>query len=107
MHDLFPLSPGACSEGLASAQLELHGLQGMLESLQAWVAEADRRMTETEAAPIATDIETVERQLANHEVGTSEWVLQPLHACRCTAHSFHPYLSNLHLTKPLQSVVLN
>ena len=42
----------------------------MLEGLQAWVAEADGRMTETEATPIGTDIETVERQLANHEVGT-------------------------------------
>lgn len=70
--------PGDRSEGLASAQLELHGLQGMLESLQAWVAEADSRMTETEATPIATDIETVERQLANHEVGTLDCELWPL-----------------------------
>lgn len=50
------------------AQLELHGLQDMLDNLQAWVAKADSRMTETEVMPIGMDIETVERQLANHEV---------------------------------------
>ena len=63
------MPPGARSEALASAQLELHGLQDMLEGLQAWVAEADGRMTETEATPIGSDIATVETQLANHEVG--------------------------------------
>jgi trehalose-6-phosphate synthase len=40
----------------------------MLEGLQAWVAEADGRMMEAEATPIGTDIETVEGQLASHEV---------------------------------------
>ena len=63
------LSPaGARSEALASAQLELHGLQDMLDDLLGWIAAADSRMSATEATPIGTDIETVERQLAEHEV---------------------------------------
>ncbi len=59
---------GARSEALASAQLELHGLQDMLDNLTGWMVEADGKMTETEATPIGTDKDTVERLLAYHEV---------------------------------------
>jgi len=40
----------------------------MLGSLWEWVAEAEGRMTETEATPIGEDLETIEQQLAEHEV---------------------------------------
>ena len=59
---------GSRSEALASAQLELHGLQDMLDNLLSWITDADGKMTETEAMPIGTTIEAVEQQLANHEV---------------------------------------
>ena len=59
---------GARSEALASAQLEQHGLQDMLDSVQAWVSDAEKRMSETEAMPIANDLAAVEEQLAAHEV---------------------------------------
>ena len=59
---------GARSEALASALLELHGLQDMLEKLRAWVAEAEEKMSETEAMPISNDMDVLEQQLATHEV---------------------------------------
>ena len=65
---------GARSEALASALLELHGLQDMLDSLWTWVADAERKMSETEVMPIGSDLETVEQQLASHEVKESQCV---------------------------------
>ena len=59
---------GARSEALASALLELHGLQDMLEKLRAWVSEAEEKMSQTEAMPISNDMEVLEQQLATHEV---------------------------------------
>ena len=59
---------GARSEALASALLELHGLQDMLDKLRAWVAEAAEKMSQTEAMPIPNNIEDLEKQLASHEV---------------------------------------
>ena len=53
---------------LASALLELHGLQDTLEKLRAWVAEAEEKMTETEGMPISNDMEVLEGQLSAHEV---------------------------------------
>ena len=43
----------------------------MLDSLLSWTGEADSSMSASEAEPIGSDIETVEKQLANHEV---KWV---------------------------------
>lgn len=40
----------------------------MLDDLLGWIAAADTRMSTTEATPIGTNIETVERQLSEHEV---------------------------------------
>ena len=62
------LTPGARSEALASLLLELHGLQDMLEGLWEWVAGAEATMAATEASPVGNDMETVETQLAQHEV---------------------------------------
>ena len=59
---------GARSEALASLLLELHGLQDMLGGLWDWVAGAEATMTGTETTPIGNDMETVEAQLAQHEV---------------------------------------
>ena len=59
---------GARSEALASALLELHGLQDMLDKLRAWVAEAEEKMSQTEAMPIPNNMEELEKQLAAHEV---------------------------------------
>ncbi len=67
MHVSLPPS-GSRSEALASAQLEQHGLQDMLEGLQAWVSDAEKRMSETEAMPIGTSMDQVEEQLTAHEV---------------------------------------
>lgn len=65
---LFLPFPGSRSEALASAQLEQHGLQDMLDSLSAWVSDGEKRMSDTEAMPIGSDLETVEEHLATHEV---------------------------------------
>ena len=71
-HHIIPpdsfLTPGARSEALASLLLELHGLQDMLEGLWEWVAGAEATMAATEASPVGNDMETVETQLAQHEV---------------------------------------
>ena len=53
---------------MASAQLELHGLQDMLDNLLSWITAAEGEMRETEAMPIGIDMEAVEAQLASHEV---------------------------------------
>ena len=81
---------GARSEALASAQLELHGLQDMLEGLTSWIVEAEARMSESEAMPIGSDIETVERQLADHEVCVYTYIIIMhtyihvyMHTCTC------------------------
>ena len=42
----------------------------MLDKLRAWVAEAEERMSQTEAMPIPNNIEDLEKQLASHEVCT-------------------------------------
>ena len=62
-------SSGARSEALASALLELHGLQDMLDNLWSWVMEAETTIKETELVPIGNSLETVEQQLTEHEVG--------------------------------------
>ena len=65
---------GARSEALASALLELHGLQDMLDKLWGWVSEAETTIKETEQVPIGNNLETVEQQLTEHEVGM--WYLR-------------------------------
>lgn len=62
---------GARSEGLASALLELHGLQDMLDKLWGWVSEAEATIKETELVPIGNNLEAVEQQLTEHEVSLS------------------------------------
>ena len=52
-------------EALASTPLELHGLQDMLGSLWEWVAEAEGRMTETEATPIGENSRQLNNGLQN------------------------------------------
>ncbi len=64
----FSLSLGSRSEALASALLELHGLQDMLDGLCTWVSEAEGTIKETELVPIANNLEDVEQQLTDHEV---------------------------------------
>ena len=78
-------STGARSEALASLLLELHGLQDMLEGLCEWVAGAEATMATTEALPVGNDMETVEKQLAEHEVCSSP----SLRAFFNTMHIFH------------------
>jgi len=50
-------------------------LQDMLDSVQSWVSDAEKRMSETEAMPIANNLEGVEEQLAAHEVGKLKFKL--------------------------------
>ena len=54
---------------LSSNMLELHGLQAMLDQLLGWVQEADHKMGGAEDVPLGDDLESVEQQLADHEVG--------------------------------------
>ena len=68
--DLLLFSPGARSDALASLLLELHGLQDMLGGLWEWVAGAEATMAQTEASSVGNDMETVETQLAQHEVSS-------------------------------------
>ena len=92
---ILPCVPsGARSEALASALLELHGLQDMLDKLRAWVAEAEERMSQTEAMPIPNNIEDLEKQLASHEVCVRARVCVYEHMCvytfvyaLCTQHA--------------------
>ena len=59
---------GSRSEALASLLLELYGLQDMLDRLKEWVVGAETTMSSTEAIPVGNDMETVDRQLSEHEV---------------------------------------
>ena len=59
---------GSRSEALASLLLELHGLQDMLDRLWEWVGGAEATLAATEANPVGNDLDTVERQLSEHEV---------------------------------------
>ena len=59
---------GARSEALASELLEVQGLQNMLDTLMDWVGQAENEMTIAEATLISDDLETLEKQLAEHEV---------------------------------------
>ena len=59
---------GSRSEALASLLLELHGLQDMLDGLREWVSGAESTMSAAEGCPVGNDMETVERQLSEHEV---------------------------------------
>lgn len=59
---------GSRSEALASLLLELHGLQDMLDRLWEWVGGAEATLAATEANPVGNDLNTVERQLSEHEV---------------------------------------
>lgn len=65
---LLLLFTGPRSEALASAQLELHGLQDMLDSMLSWITDAEGAMKDAEAMPISMDMEAVEAQLTDHEV---------------------------------------
>ena len=49
--------------------LGLNGLQELLDQLLGWVQEADLKMGGTEKIPIEDNLESVEQQLADHEVG--------------------------------------
>lgn len=60
------------SESLASNMLEVHGLHDMLEQLSAWVLLAEESMGGAEGVPVGDDLESVEQQLADHEVWIDE-----------------------------------
>ena len=76
---------GARSEALASAQLELHGLQDMLDNLTTWITDAEAKLSEAEAMPISMDLEKVEQQLAEHEVSSP----YNSHTVKSYIHSYH------------------
>lgn len=59
---------GSRSEALASLLLELHGLQDMLDRLWEWVGGAETTLATSDANPVGNDLDTVERQLSEHEV---------------------------------------
>ena len=59
---------GERSEELASALLEMKGLQDMLDKLVAWVDEAEKWMDDKDQEPVEEDLEVIEQQLAEHEV---------------------------------------
>ena len=48
--------------------LEVHGLQDMLDQLSEWVQQAEVSMGGAEGVPVGNDLESVEQQLADHEV---------------------------------------
>ena len=56
------------SEALASNMLEVYGLQDMLDKLSVWVQEAEETLRTAEGTPLGDDLESVEQQLAEHEV---------------------------------------
>ena len=65
---IFRVCAGSRSEALASLLLELYGLQDMLDRLKEWVVGAETTIASTEAIPVGNDMETVDRQLSDHEV---------------------------------------
>lgn len=64
----------ARSDALSSNMLELHGLQEMLDQLSGWVHEAELSMGGAEDVPLGDDLESVEQQLADHEVGVTNLI---------------------------------
>ena len=60
---------GVRGEALASELLELDGLQQMLDDLWQWVeGSGEDQMFMAESLPVADDLDTIERQLSEHEV---------------------------------------
>ena len=60
---------GIRGEALASELLELDGLQQMLDDLWQWVeGSGEEQMSMAESLPVADDLDTIERQLSEHEV---------------------------------------
>ena len=56
------------SEELATALLELQGVEEMLVQLWEWVEGARKKLAAKQAEPIGDTLEVVEAQLAEHEV---------------------------------------
>ena len=56
------------SEELATALLELQGVEDMLAQLWEWVEGARKKLATKQAEPIGDTLEVVEAQLAEHEV---------------------------------------
>lgn len=63
---------GERSEELASALLEMKGLQDVLDKLLAWVDEAEKWMEVKDLEPVEEDLEAIEIQLAEHEAFQEE-----------------------------------
>ena len=59
---------GERSEELATALLEMKGLQDVLDKLLAWVDEAETWMDTKDLEPVEEELEAIEMQLAEHEV---------------------------------------
>ena len=72
---------GERSEELASALLEMKGLQDVLDKLLAWVDEAEKWMEVKDLEPVEEDLEAIEIQLAEHEVCVC--VCACVRACVC------------------------
>ena len=56
------------SEELATALLELQGVEEMLAQLWEWVEDARKKLATKQAEPVGESLEEVEAQLAEHEV---------------------------------------
>jgi len=56
------------SEELATALLELEGIEEMFVQLWEWVEDAQKKLAAKQAEPIGDTLEAVEAQLAEHEV---------------------------------------
>ena len=69
---LISLTVGARGEDLASAMMDLHGLQEALDGLSEWVDEAEAKMTYNEGLLLTNSLDDIEDQLQEHEV-TNWW----------------------------------
>ena len=58
---------GARGEDLASAMMDLHGLQEALDGLSEWVDEAEAKMTYNEGLLLTNSLDDIEDQLQEHE----------------------------------------
>lgn len=59
---------GARGEDLASAMMDLRGLQEALDGLSEWVDEAEAKMTYNEGLLLTNVLDDIEDQLQEHEV---------------------------------------
>ena len=72
---------GERSEELATALLEMKGLQDVLDKLLVWVDEAETWMDTKDLEPVEEELEAIEMQLAEHEVWVGGWVCAWVCAC--------------------------